>query len=82
VLSATTLRRHLLEYLPRRLGEVHANVRRWGDDRLRAELRDVAPLVAAGATAAWFGIWVEVLRPAPGKLGALTASVDLDRHDR
>jgi hypothetical protein len=46
------------------------NIARWGRDLL-PRYRRVRPLVLAGALAAWAGIWVEILRPAPGKLTTL-----------
>ena len=58
-------------YLPTRLGLTARNVQRWGGPELAARYRQVRPLVAAGAAAAWTGLWFELLRPAPGKLRAL-----------
>ncbi|HEY7280556.1 MAG TPA: glycosyltransferase [Actinomycetota bacterium] len=58
-------------YLPRRLGMTSANVRRWAGPELAAHYRRVGPLVAAGAAAAWTGLWFELLTPARGKLRAL-----------
>jgi hypothetical protein len=57
-------------YLPTRLGLTARNVKRWGGPELAARYRQVRPLVAAGAAAAWTGVWFELLRPAPGKLRA------------
>src|SRR5262249_11994077 len=74
VLNREELRRIGPAYLPRRLGATASNVRRWGDATLQREFRRVRPLVAAGAAAAWAGLWFELLAPAPGKLRALVAS--------
>ena len=47
-------------------------MRRWGGE-LRPRYRRALPLVVAGTLAAWAGAWVEILRPARGKLGVLLA---------
>ncbi len=64
VLSVRTLRRHLLGYLPRRIGGTRANVHAWGGSELTTLYRRVAPLVWLGAVAAWSGLWWELLRAA------------------
>ncbi len=71
VLHREELRRIGLAYLPRRLGMTSANVRRWGGTELTERYRRVRPLVAAGATAAWIGLWFELVRPAKGKVRTL-----------
>jgi glycosyltransferase involved in cell wall biosynthesis len=71
VLNREELGRIGLGYLPTRLGLTERNVRRWGGPELAEGYRRVRPLVAAGAAAAWTGLWFELLRPAPGKLRAL-----------
>ncbi|HXJ64968.1 MAG TPA: glycosyltransferase, partial [Actinomycetota bacterium] len=71
VLNREELGRIGFAYLPRRLIATASNVRRWGDVVLRERFRRVRPLVAAGATAAWAGLWFELLTPAPGKLEGL-----------
>jgi hypothetical protein len=58
-------------YVPRRLALTSNNVRRWGGPQLEARYRRVKPLVGAGATAAWTGLWFELLKPRNGKLRAL-----------
>lgn len=64
VIGRQTVRRHLLGYLPRRIGGTHANVRAWGGPKLNRLYRRVAPLVWLGALAAWFGLWFELVRAA------------------
>ncbi len=51
-------------YVPRRLLRTGRDVRRWGGV-LRREYRRVWFLVFAGTVAAWLGIVLELLRPAP-----------------
>ena len=58
-------------YLPYRLGLTARNVERWGGPELREHFRRVRPLVAAGAAAAWAGLWFQLLKPARGKLRVL-----------
>lgn len=60
----------LVGHLPRRLGRIRRVVRD-ADPDLGPRLRRVFPLVAAGAVASWLGMWIEVLRPAPGKPAVL-----------
>ncbi|MEO8477429.1 MAG: glycosyltransferase [Actinomycetota bacterium] len=62
VIGVQTLRRHLLGYLPRRIGGTRANVHAWGGSELTNLYRRVAPLVWLGAIAAWIGLWFELLR--------------------
>jgi hypothetical protein len=64
VIDLETVRRHGLEYLPRRIGGTRANVRVWGGPRLNRLYRRVAPLVWLGAVAAWLGLWFELLSAA------------------
>jgi glycosyltransferase involved in cell wall biosynthesis len=71
VLDREELGRIGLPYLPRRLAATSANVRRWGGPELGERYRRARPLVAAGAAAAWTGLWFELLTPAPGKLRTL-----------
>jgi glycosyltransferase involved in cell wall biosynthesis len=71
VLNRGELGRIGLAYLPKRLGTTSSNVRRWAGPELRDQYRRVRPLVAAGAAAAWTGLWFELLKPAPGKLRKL-----------
>jgi glycosyltransferase involved in cell wall biosynthesis len=71
VLNRQEIGRIGLGYLPSRLRTTGRNVRRWGGAELEERFRRVRPLVAAGAAAAWTGLWFELLKPAPGKLGAL-----------
>ena len=88
VLSRPVLRRLLVGYIPRRISSVRRNVASHGDDGLRRASREVAGLIALGATAAWAGTWYELLRPAPGRFEtlvgtpALTVAVaGLDRRE-
>jgi glycosyltransferase involved in cell wall biosynthesis len=74
VLNGEELGRIGPAYVPRRLALTSGNVRRWGGAELQARYRRVKPLVLAGATAAWAGLWFELLKPAPGKLRALMGS--------
>jgi glycosyltransferase involved in cell wall biosynthesis len=71
VLHREELGRVGLAYLPRRLGLTATNVRRWAGPELAERYRQVRPLVAAGAAAAWTGLWFELLTPARGKLRML-----------
>jgi hypothetical protein len=71
VLGPEELGRIGFAYLPKRLAATASNVRRWGGHDLQAEFRKVRSFVAAGATAAWAGLWFELLRPASGKLRVL-----------
>jgi glycosyltransferase involved in cell wall biosynthesis len=71
VLNREELGRIGLGYLPTRLGLTARNVRRWGGPELEERFRQVRPLIAAGAAAAWTGLWFELLRPGRGKLRAL-----------
>ena len=52
----------LIRYVPNRLRNTRADVVAWGDDGTIGIYRLVRPLVAVGATAAWAGIWYELLR--------------------
>jgi hypothetical protein len=70
LLRRATLRAYLLSYLPARIRRIDSQVDRWGGS-LRPVYRRTRPLVMLGAASALIGIWVEVLRPARGKLGAL-----------
>jgi LCP family protein required for cell wall assembly len=63
---------YLLRYVPQRLRRLRRSVDSWGGD-LWGEYRAVRPLIWAGAIAAWLGMWVEILRPAPRKLSILLA---------
>ncbi len=66
VLNREELGRIGVAYLPRRLGATTANVSRWGGQELAERYRRCKPLVVAGATAAWAGLWFELLRPDGG----------------
>jgi hypothetical protein len=62
VIRRDIVRKHLIGYLPRRIGSTTANVDAWGGPQLRAAYRRVLPLVCLGAASAWAGTWYELLR--------------------
>ena len=62
VIRLDVVGKHLIGYLPRRIGNTTANVEAWGGPRLRAAYRRVVPLVCLGAVSAWAGTWFELLR--------------------
>jgi hypothetical protein len=69
VIGLQTMQRHLLRYLPRRIGGTRANVRAWGGPALNRLYDRVAPLVWLGAVAAWGGLWFELVRAAVHRPG-------------
>ena len=71
VLNREELGRIGVGYVPRRLALTARNVQRWGGPELFERYGRIRPLVAAGAAAAWAGLWFELLRPRPGKLRVL-----------
>ena len=62
VLRRDVLRRHLVGFLPRRIGGTKANVEAWGGPELQEVYARVAPWVWLGAASAWAGTWFEILR--------------------
>jgi hypothetical protein len=66
--SLEELRYYLQDYLPGRIGEIGAGVRRWGTRQERFRYRVAFPLVVAGAFASWLGTWRELLNAAPARL--------------
>jgi spore germination protein len=52
---------YLLDYLPGRIGDITAAVRRWGSRRERVRYALAFPLVVSGAVASWVGTWYELL---------------------
>jgi len=60
-------------YVPDRVRQTTRNVRRWGGD-LEPIYRRVLVGVAAGAIAAWAGMWYELLRPRRGWWAPLFAA--------
>ena len=71
VLNREELGRIGVGYVPRRLALTARNVQRWGGPELFERYGRIRPLVAAGAAAAWAGLWFELLRPRGGKLRVL-----------
>ena len=59
-LTARALLYWLFAVVPRRVSETSRNVNRWGAD-LAPKYRRVYALVVLGATAAWAGLWYELL---------------------
>jgi glycosyltransferase involved in cell wall biosynthesis len=66
---AGELRYYLREYLPGRVGDVTAAVRRWGSRRERVHYARAFPLVVAGAAASWVGTWYSLLTIPRGRRG-------------
>ena len=62
VLRRDVLRRHLVGFLPRRIGGTKANVEAWGGPALQEVYARVAPWVWLGAASAWAGTWFEIFR--------------------
>jgi hypothetical protein len=58
---AQELSYYLREYLPGRVGQITAAVRRWGSRRERIHYARAFPLVVAGAAASWVGTWYSLL---------------------
>ena len=80
LLRRAALKAYLLRYLPARVRRLDGQVADWGG-ALRPVYRRVRPLVIAGSAAALAGIWVEILRPARGKLGVLLGDQHRDRSE-
>jgi 3D (Asp-Asp-Asp) domain-containing protein len=59
-------------YVVGRIRQTDANVRRWGG-RLAPVYRRVRTGVMAGAVAAWFGAWFELLAPREGWMASMLA---------
>lgn len=70
VLTRETVRTRGPAHLTSRLHRISEDVA-LADPSLTPPYRAVRPLVGLGATAAWIGMWWEILRPTPGKLTAL-----------
>lgn len=66
---AEELRYYLREYLPGRVGDITAGVKRWGSRRERGHYARAFPLVVAGATASWVGTWYSLLTIPRGRRG-------------
>lgn len=66
---AGELRYYLRQYLPGRVGDITAAVKRWGSRRERAHYARACPLVAAGAAASWAGTWYSLLTIPRGRRG-------------
>jgi glycosyltransferase involved in cell wall biosynthesis len=66
LLNRRVLATRLVGFLPRRLGRIARSVPA-ADPALGPHYRRARPLIVAGIAATWFGLWVEVLRPTPGK---------------
>jgi hypothetical protein len=67
-LNRALIRRLSIDYLPLRLRSINNNVEVFGTE-VRAEYRRAFPLIALGATAAWVGIWSELIRSSRGRVG-------------
>jgi len=66
VIRRDTIVKHLIAYLPRRIGSTTRNVEAWGGPQLGTVYRRVLPLVCLGTVSAWAGTWYELLRGARG----------------
>jgi glycosyltransferase involved in cell wall biosynthesis len=66
---AGELRYYLRQYLPGRVGDITAAVKRWGSRRERAHYARAFPLVVAGAAASWAGTWYSLLTIPRGRRG-------------
>jgi hypothetical protein len=66
---AAELRYYLRRYLPGRVGDITAAVRRWGSRRERVHYARAFPLVVAGAAASWAGTWYSLLTIPGGRRG-------------
>jgi glycosyltransferase involved in cell wall biosynthesis len=60
----------LVRHVPDRVGRIRRNVE-VALPEYRGHYRRSLPLIWLGATASWAGMWVEILRPAPGKWAIL-----------
>ncbi len=81
LLRPVVLRGVLLGYAPARLRRIRGAVARWGAE-VRPQYLRSRPLIALGTLAAWAGVWSEILRPAPGKLGVLLLDQRAGRQGR
>jgi hypothetical protein len=80
LLRKAAVKAYLVRYLPARVRRLDRQVADWGGP-LRPVYRRVRPIVALGAMAALAGIWAEILRPAPGRLGVLLREQRRDRDE-
>ena len=76
VIDRAFLRHRLVGHIPSWMERIDHGVAT-AEPELVAQYRGSRPLVRAGVIAGWLGMWIEILRPQPGKLARLTGYRDL-----
>ncbi len=76
VIDWSFLRQRLFRHIPGWMARIDDGVAR-ADPELAAQYASVRWLVKIGVIAGWAGMWLEILRPRPGKLARLTGYRDV-----